>query len=98
MYVTLSKKFLEKEKGKAAKEALKAFPNDDYVSDTLLWSDLEADLDIEEITDKCLKINIDSEMGYFSIEIPLDMETLVELIEILAKKVNKIKTILEASK
>jgi len=95
MYVRLNEKFLEKTKEEAKETAISQMGDEDG-KDNLLWEDTVGKIEIEEITDEYICVSIDSKLGYFSVDIPLTSDVLEDLLGVVIKKMNKIKTMLES--
>ena len=98
MYVEINSKFYEKNKEKQLKHAKETIDAD---IEGPIWTDAEMvdkidTLDIDE--DGHITIVITNTLGYFCFDLPLGTEELISLFEVAVKKMNKIKTMLEALK
>lgn len=60
--------------------------------------DIEEEIQSLEIEDNKITIDIQNELGFFSITIPIDTETLEQILSVAIKRMNKIKTMLETLK
>ncbi|MHA1852526.1 MAG: hypothetical protein ACTSUF_03355 [Candidatus Heimdallarchaeaceae archaeon] len=96
MYVNLDKEFIERTKLKANKEAISEMGEDG--KNCLLYAELQEKIESIEITENEIIIDVDTELGYFSLSIPIDTEFLEQLLSVVVKKMNKIKTLLETLK
>ncbi len=100
-YMVLNSKDIESVK----KEAEKSAKENEYVEGELLFEDLKWEVD-ELYFDKEKKSLMMSgnflwrgkNLGYFSPEIPLGNETIIEIIEHYMGKLGKLKTVMEAIK
>lgn len=94
VYLHLNGENFEKMKGKANERSKEDDENSkDYNFD---WMPLESDeVSFEAGT---LSINGSNDLGYFSMDIDLDLDTVVDIIEFYMKKLGKLKTVLEATK
>lgn len=97
MYVNLNEQFLEKSKKEAKEVAIAQFGEEG--KDNLLYEDTAEDVLQElEIGDAKITVGIENELGYFSFDIPLDTDALEQLLTVVIKRMNKIKTLLESVK
>ncbi len=103
-YLVIKEPILNKLKAKARKEAINT--DEDYEKDgSLLFeqitlkNDIGEDYEVDEDTN-ALRVwgNFENGLGFISIDIPIDTELMTQLIQMYVKKMNKIKTILEAAK
>lgn len=102
-YITLNKDFLTKESAAANKRAFEAFSgqSDEENKNTLFWDweNLDTTTGIEfKPDDEEIDITIQSKLGYFSFQIPVDLEFKIGIIEAVTKQFNKIKSMLESAK
>jgi hypothetical protein len=97
MYVNIDTDFFDKSRKVAEKEAIAELGEDDGKNHAL-WTDLVDNIEIDEISDANILVHIENKLGFFSFEIPLTTDNLIDILEIAVKKANKIKTLLEASK
>ena len=112
LYLNLSKKAFKKSMEDANKEGIetlgdegeddllypniKIFPDGSeglYFDDDLNSLHLSGDVFLSDESD-----NTKDKLGYISLQIPFNMELVIEIIEAYRKKLGKLKTILEASK
>ncbi|GAI49913.1 unnamed protein product, partial [marine sediment metagenome] len=103
VYISLDKEVFEETKDKALEEA----KNLDESDDNPRYLYPEADLRGRELTfdEKSQELSINGqlysgqkELGYLSLEIPLEIDMIIEIIEYYRKVLGKIKTVLEATK
>jgi len=101
VYMTLDSKGLKLVE-KEAKESAKA---SDYEDGTLCFEDVKWQTDefYFDKESKCLQLSGElffngKRLGYFSPEIPLSNDTVIEIIESYMKKLGKLKTVMEALK
>jgi len=97
IYINLKKDFLTRTKQSANKKAIDELGEEEGIN-SLLYPELPAKVEIEEITEHSLLLSVSSELGFFSIDVELGQEELIELISIAVKKLNKFKGILESLK
>ena len=95
MYISIDKDFLDKTSGQALEEAKSEYG--ETSGKQLLYSNTSDKIDME-IGDKGITASVTNELGFFSIDIPLDTDNLVRLLELSIKKFNKIKTVMEGLK
>lgn len=97
VYLSLDKAKFEKVKAKALKDATDNFGDDEdpcYMFSELNLERMEFSFDGNELV-----ISGDlADLGYISIDIPMSTDNAIHFIEEYVKKMNKIKTILEAAK
>jgi len=96
MYVNLNEKFLERTKKKAKEKSISESGDDG--KDNLMYEEINENIVIDEITDEHILVSIDSDLGYISFEIPLTADVLEDLLGMVIKKMNKIKTLIESLK
>ena len=101
IYIDLEKKFLEDNKAEMEEEAKTADGETNHL--TFSRSEATADLfnvEVVEIDDNNNTITLqgDWQGGFMSITAELSIDQLIGLIEIATKKLNKVKTVLEAAK
>ena len=93
----------EKLKKEAQKRFNENYPNDeqDFIYQ---FEDLTLDYSEEIIEDNVLKISgglkteEGEEIGYFNLEVPLDLNKLIDIFQSYIKKLNKVKTVMESVK
>lgn len=98
MYVNLNEQFLEKTKEKARKESIESVGEEEGKHNLMYPETKEDEIHSLEIEDNQITIDIENELGYFSFTIPLDADTLEQLLTVVIKRMNKIKTLLESVK
>ena len=90
----------EKQKEKALKRAEEVQYNNER--STFLWSNDTLELDElgfnPDTGDLLVSFSLPEEVGYISVNIPIDIVTIISMIEYYTKRANKIKTLLEAAK
>ena len=103
VYLELDVETFEKEKLQAKKQFEENCPNDDGVK--YQWPDLEFDCSEDEFKDGFLTLSgslknpkTDNDLGYVSIKMKMDSERTIEVINAYMKKLNRLKTVLEATK
>jgi len=97
MYVRLSGDFIDKTKKKANKTAVEELGIE--AENDLLYPETEKDkIEVVEITDKEIVVDVTNELGFFSFSIPITTEILENLLSVVIKRMNKIKTMLESLK
>jgi len=99
-YVNLSKSLISGESRKKAEEASKAI---DGSIDDLIWEQLEdhpSETSFEDGTlNHAFEIYQDGELaGYISVDIPINLDLAAEIVGYYIKKLNRLKTVLEATK
>lgn len=96
MYISLNKLFLEKTQEEANKEAIAELGNDG--KNLLIYSNnLSVRIDSLGIDDDgTISVTFTTNLGDFSVEIPLDNNTLELILSAVIKRMNKIKTLLES--
>ena len=93
----------EKLKKEAKENFNKNYPNDDKDS-VYQFEDLWLDYSEEVIEGNKLKISggmktqDDEEIGFFNLEVPLDFDKLIDIFQSYIKKLQKVKTVMEATK
>ncbi len=93
----------EKQKKEAQKRFNKDFPNDEKDS-VYAWDDLWLDYSEEIVEGDTLRISgtmktqEDKDLGFFTLNVPLDFEKLIEIFQSYIKKLNKVKTVMETVK
>lgn len=80
MYARINGEFLEKDKLKANEECIAELGAEDAGKD-LLWGDLIDQIQDFEVTETGISVDMENELGYFSIEIPVDTDALIHLID-----------------
>jgi hypothetical protein len=98
VYLEIDKAFLDKNEEKGKKEAYATYGGDDGGKNKLLFPELAGDFEIQEITDDGISVGCGTDAGYVGFTIPLTTELQTQLIEMVVKKLNKFKTLLEAVK
>ena len=99
IYLSLEEKGLDKTKEDAAKR----YKEETGESGSFQYPDGNLDVDELDFEDGLLKlsgsINSNGEnLGYISLDVDLDMDTVIAIIEHYRKKLGKLKTIFEATK
>lgn len=97
MYVRIKGNFLEKTKERAKEEAIAEVGKEDAGND-LLYPELKDSIEAFEVTDTGISVSFDTEIGFISVDIPIDADDLIHLIENAVKKFNKIKSVFEGLK
>ena len=98
VYITANKEFVEKTSEKANKDAISEFHGEDEPGKSLLW-DLEDQYSEIEITeDGRIKVVSDSKFGFISVDVALTSEDLVKIVELVVKRLNKFKNVIEGLK
>jgi len=95
MYVNIDLDFFNKELEEAKKRWEEEVGD---ASNIALWPNLDFKIDETLIEDDELCISGTSNLGYFSIKVPLTTDLMEDLISTTVKKMNKFKTMLEAMK
>jgi len=98
-YVNLSKSLISGESRKKAEETSKAIDG----SDDLTWEQIEDKSSETSFDDGTLihafELYQNGELaGYISVEIPIDLDLAAEIVGYYIKKLNRLKTVLEATK
>lgn len=96
MYANLDEKFLRKTTEKAREESVASIGDDG--KDDLMYPDLNDKIEEFNIAENEIELSVSNELGFFSIRIPLDSDDLEQMLSIVIKKMNKIKTMLESMK
>jgi hypothetical protein len=96
MYTSLNEDFLNKTKAKAKEDSVAEYGDDG--KDKLLYADLADKVIDMEITEDSINIGFETDLGYFSVDIPLTAENWETLLTLMIKRMNKIKTMMEALK
>jgi len=98
MYIWLNLDFLEKNKKKAKETAISLAAEEG--ENAMCWEEL--DFKIEECyidsDNDTIHVSIDSDLGYFILEIPIELNMLESMVALAVKKLNKVKTLLETIK
>lgn len=100
MYASINKDWFLKNEKEALEESI-ANLGEEEGKNNLVFPELKDDFTVGEILledDGKIHVDLENKLGYFSIEIPIDDELEIALIEQGVKKLNKLKTILEATK
>jgi hypothetical protein len=100
MYINLNADFLEKTKANANKEAIAEMGEGEQEGkNKLLYPETKQDIvESIEIEYNKITIAISNELGWFDFTIPLDTNTLEQILSVVIKRMNKIKSILESLK
>ncbi len=99
MYININGKFFDTNREKAKKTNIEQIGEaDQKTEDTLQWDDLSSSIEDMEITENNINVSLSNELGWFSIDIPLDTNDFVKLIELAVKKFNKMKATFEGLK
>lgn len=96
MYISLDKAFLEKNKAKAIEASINMSGKEG--NDTLLFEETTDSIEELDIKEDSIEVIVSNELGYFSLEIPLDTSDWETLLGIVIKRMNKMKTLLETLK
>ena len=100
VYLDMDESIFEKEKKKAKERAREEFGSDNTRS--LFWdlnfSINELDYNESEITATGSVESGSFNLGYLTVVIPLDIDTIVKVIEDYVKRMNKVKNVLESVK
>jgi len=107
VYLELRTEDFEKKKKVAVKNANENAP-DDPENENMLWENLEIEtteqkFDLEKGTLNFSGSMVDTDdenkcLGYISLKLDLDLETILEIINLYMKRLGKLKTVLEATK
>ena len=105
VYLVIKEPAFNKTKAKAREEAIAT--NDDYEKEgALVWEDLvltnndeDKDYEIDEDSNS-LRVwgDLNDGLGFMSVDIPLDFDMVTDIIQMYVKKINKVRTVLEAIK
>jgi hypothetical protein len=98
MYVNINENFLTKNKAEAKKQAIADFGEDTtqlVFTDTDIGNDIIQSL---EISDEKITVDVENNFGWFSVDIPIDVDLLEQLLTLTIKRMNKIRTLLESLK
>ncbi len=93
----------EKLKKEAQKRFNEDYPNDDKDS-VYMFEDLWLDYSEEVVEGNKLKVSgsmktqDDKDIGFFTMEVPLDFDKLIDIFQSYIKKLQKVKTVMEATK
>ncbi len=93
----------EKQKEESRKRFNKEYPND-IKNSTYMFEDLWLDYSEEIVEGNKLKISggmktqDDKDIGFFTMEVPLDFDKLIDIFQSYIKKLQKVKTVMEATK
>jgi hypothetical protein len=96
MYVSLNKPFLVKTEKKAIEESIAQFG--DEGKNSLLYEGIKEDSMEIEVEDDEIVMDIHNDLGYFNISIPLNTDTLEQIISVVIRRMNKMKSLLESLK
>jgi hypothetical protein len=96
MYASLNEDFLNKTKIKAKKDSIDDFGDDG--KDNLLYADLAEKIIDTDITEDSISITVETDLGNFSLDIPLTSGNWEILLTLIIRRMNKIKTMMEALK
>lgn len=94
IYNHINKDYFEKTKAQALKNS-KEEGAEDYLYN---WTSFNSEGFDVEFKDGELSINGSTDLGFFGIDVNLDMDTVIDIIEFYMKKLGKLKTVLEATK
>jgi len=98
VYLNLDKEFIDKNLKKLNEDAISELGE---VGKEIYFYNDDTEGHIDEIGEEEGRLYIvadNSKIGYISLDIKLDTETLIDLLEMAVKKLNKFKTILEGLK
>lgn len=96
MYINIDEKFFEENKEKAREESIANIG--DEGKENLIFDTEKDNIDHIEVDNDMLTIGINTELGYFSLDIPIDSFLIETIIGEVIKRMNKFKTMLEALK
>jgi len=82
MYIDLDKKYLKKNWKRMEKAAEEEFT----VEDRLLDENLRSEVEIGEFADGILCVNVNSDVGFMSIDVPISDDLIFDMIEYLKEK------------
>ena len=100
MYVALTKSFLEKNKEQALKTAKEEYGEMEDGADTYLWTDIPDgfhEIEFKEGQEE-IHVGVECDLGYFTMDVPISLDIQLEIVKSLTKKLNKMKTVMEAMK
>jgi len=104
-YLSIDEEVLNQTREYAKKESRETFDDEKVAERTLLYSELEFHIDNIEIDRDddtmcaCGELYLDGkEFGFISIEIPITLDLLGDMVSVAVKKMNKVKTLLESLK
>jgi len=96
MHVWLKEEFINKTRVKALEKAIEQDTESEH---QLLYEEVPNEEIMEfEITETGISIGISNDLGYFNVEVPLDLDDFIQLLEIGTKKFNKLKAVFEGLK
>jgi hypothetical protein len=95
MYAEIDDKFLIRTRKEAIEEAL---ATDTENKNKLLYPELNDGIEKFDIEEDKIEIGISNSLGFFSFDIPLDANILVQMVTIAIKKMNKVKAFMESIK
>jgi len=101
MYLDIKNSILQKQIPDAKKRAIEEFRNEADKTDHLLWTDeeLEGEQTVDFDPEKgIIKVSEDTDLGYLSTSVALDLELEIKILEHVAKAVNRMKAALESVK
>jgi hypothetical protein len=102
IYFNIQKKAFETTKAKANKNAIKSDPNDEKTKNELLYemdlTGIETEFDDGNIHVRGNAVFEGKDMGFFELTFKPDQELIVDIIETYVKQLNKVKTLIEATK
>jgi len=96
MEAWLDRKFFDKNKAGALVADIEA--SGDKEAYSYLFKDLKAEIDELEIHEDYIFVSLSNNLGSFNFRIPLGIQDFITMMELTIKRMNKIKTILEAMK
>lgn len=94
IYLHLNGEEFERTKKRANEKS----KEDDSASKDYNFETMNLEPDTTEFENGILKASGSNDLGYFDMEIDLDLDTVVDIIDFYMKKLGKIKTVLEATK
>ena len=105
IYLSINEENLNKVRANAKETAISIYGESDESKTHLLFESLDWITPQREITFEEGELTISgnysegkNNLGYMSIQTVLDMDTIINIIEYYVSKINKVKTILEATK
>ena len=98
-YLSLKKEFLDKNSKEAEAESISNMGEEDGKG-YLIFNFDESNVEIEEIDESKSQLSVRSttDLGDIYLTVELTVDSLISLIEVATKKLNKVKTVLEAVK
>ena len=99
MYVNLNKLFLDKNTKEGIATAIEQIGEDDGKDQIVFESVINGDtIEDMKINDTDIDVTVSNELGWFSFKIPLDNKVMEDLLNVVIKRMNKIKALIESLK